>query len=109
LVSSFYPLHYGSDGQLIFLWAGVPISESPWELRLELVTSAETKWGFATLFRARNGEALSLDINILTEDFRASLSNALNRACSRLEAAEQDKNRDQGERTHKFAAGSMTD
>jgi UDP-GlcNAc:undecaprenyl-phosphate GlcNAc-1-phosphate transferase len=108
--SSFYPLRYGSDGQLNFSWSGVAISESPWALRLELVTSSEVKWGFATLFRARDGEVLSLDINILTEDFLTSLSNALNRACFRLEAAQQDKNGDQGEqRTHKLTAGSMTD
>jgi hypothetical protein len=91
------------------LWSGAPVSESAWELRLELVTTSRVKWGFATLFRAEDAEALSLDINILTQDFRTSLSNALDRACSKLEAAQLDKPAGQGSRTHKLAAGSMAD
>ena len=107
--SSFHPLHCGPDGHYVFLWSGGATCESPWELRLELVTSSHLRWGFATLFRARDGEAFSLDINVLTEEFRTSLSNALDRACSRLEAAKQDDSSNQGTRAHKFAAGSMAD
>jgi len=107
--SSFLPLHCDSDGHFVFSWSGAPMSVSPWELRLELVTSSRVRWGFATLFRARDGEILSLDVNILTEDFRISLSNALDRACSRLEAAQRDKHGDQGERASNLAAGSMAD
>jgi len=107
--SSCHPLLCGPDGHFVFAWSGAPMSESPWELRLELVTTSRRTWGFVTLFRARDGEALSLDVNILTQDFRTSLSNALERACSKLEAAQQDKRADQGPRSHKLAAGSMAD
>jgi UDP-GlcNAc:undecaprenyl-phosphate GlcNAc-1-phosphate transferase len=107
--SSFHPLNCGPDGHYVFLWSTAPTSESPWELRLELVTSSHVRWGFATLFRARDGAAFSLDVNILTEDFRASLSNALDRACSKLEAAQKVEDGDRATRSRKVAASSMAD
>jgi UDP-GlcNAc:undecaprenyl-phosphate/decaprenyl-phosphate GlcNAc-1-phosphate transferase len=109
LASSFHPLHSETNGYFVFLWSGAPVSESAWELRLELVTTSRVRWGFATLFRAEDAEALSVDINILTQDFRTSLSDALDRACSKLEAAQLDKPADKGSRSHKLAAGSMAD
>ena len=107
--SSFSPLQIGPEGHYLYLWSSAPISESPWELRLELVTSSHFKWGFATLFRARDGEPLSLDVNILTEDFRTSLANALDRACTKLEASQKHEHVDQATRSRKVAASSMAD
>jgi UDP-GlcNAc:undecaprenyl-phosphate GlcNAc-1-phosphate transferase len=107
--SSFEPLRVGPDGHYVFLWSDAAMSGSPWELRLELVTASNAIWGFATLLRARDGEAFSLDVSILTECFRTSLSNALDRACSKLESDQKVNHIDQATLSHKVAAGSMVD
>ena len=107
--SLFEPLLIGPDGHYVFLWSDAAMSGSPWELRLKLVTGSNTIWGFATLLRARDGDKFSLDVNILTEDFRTSLSNALDRACSKLESDQKVDHIDQATRCRKVAASSMMD
>lgn len=106
--SSFHPLRYEPNGNLLFSWSEREIGEPPWELRLELVTGSHTRWGFVTLIRISDSEALPLDINVLTEEFRTSLSNAVDRACARLEAPKPGSVGD-ATQTHKLAAGSMAD
>ena len=107
--SSFHPLHYESEGNLLFSWSECGTGEPPWELRLELVTSSHTKWGYLTLMRMSDAGALLLDVNLLTEEFRTSLSNAMDRACTRLEASARGEDNHRENRTQKAAAGSMTD
>jgi UDP-GlcNAc:undecaprenyl-phosphate/decaprenyl-phosphate GlcNAc-1-phosphate transferase len=107
--SMLHPLRHGSDGNLFFSWSEGQMGEPPWELRLELLTSSQDKWGYLTLIRMSDGEALSLDVNILTGEFRSSLSKAVERACARLEASKQGEGDIQETRTHKLAAGSMAD
>jgi UDP-GlcNAc:undecaprenyl-phosphate GlcNAc-1-phosphate transferase len=87
--SSFQPLRHGPEGYLLFSWSERAIGEPPWELRLELVTSGQKRWGYLSLIRMSNSEALPLDVNVLAENFRTSLSNAVDRACTRLEASKQ--------------------
>ena len=107
--SLFQPLRCSPDGNLFLCWSGGEMCEPPWELRLELLTSSHDKWGYVTLVRMSDGEALSLDVNILAEEFRTSLSNAVTRAWTRLEAAKRDEGEVRETRTHKMAAGSMAD
>jgi UDP-GlcNAc:undecaprenyl-phosphate/decaprenyl-phosphate GlcNAc-1-phosphate transferase len=106
----FEPLSYGPDGSLFFLWSGCKVAAEPsWQLRIELVTNSYRKWGYFTLLRISDGETLALDVNVLTEDFRKSLSDAFDRACALLEAAMQSDEKVHEGQTHKLAAGSMTD
>jgi UDP-GlcNAc:undecaprenyl-phosphate GlcNAc-1-phosphate transferase len=86
--SAFQPLSYDSDGVLDYFWSNVKLGEAPWELQLELVTSSNAKWGYFKLARAHATAGLPLDVNVLCEHFRKSLSNALDRACEQLVAAE---------------------
>lgn len=107
--SFFQPLSCLADGNLLFNWSDHTIGEPPWELRLELVTGSEKKCGYLSLMRMSDGEALPLDVNVLTEGFRTSVSDAVDRVCSRLETAKKAQGEVHEARTHKLAAGSMAD
>ncbi len=107
--SSFYPFRCAPNGNLFFSWIGREVVEPSWELRLELVTSAEQRWGYVSLIRMSDSEALALDVNLLTQEFRTALSNAVDRACVRLEASVHDDGDIHESRTRKTAAGSLTD
>lgn len=107
--SFFQPLRCSPDGNLFFSWSGGEMREPPWELRLELLTSSHDKWGYVTLVRMSDGEALPLDVNILTGEFRTSLSNAVDRAWTRLEASKRDEGEVRETRTYKLVAGSNAD
>ena len=107
--SSFQPLVFAADGNLLFNWSDGKRDEPAWELRLELLTSSDNKWGYVTLIRMRDEETLPLDVNVLTTEFRTSLSDAVDRACARLEAAMKAQKGVREVQTHKHAAGSMSD
>ena len=107
--SSIYPLRYKSDGNFFFSWSEREMGEPSWELRLELVTSLTRRWGYFSLIRMCNGDALPLDVNVLTEYFQTSLSDAVDRASARLEALGQLDGEAQNTRTHRLAAGTMAD
>jgi UDP-GlcNAc:undecaprenyl-phosphate/decaprenyl-phosphate GlcNAc-1-phosphate transferase len=104
--SSFHPLCYAPDGSLLFSWSQRSAGEPPWELRLELATNSHIRWGYVTLIRMSDSEALALDLNILTNEFRTSLSNAVDRACTSLDASYQGHHEP---RFRNLAAGSSAD
>lgn len=106
--SSFQPLVLVADGNLLFNWSDGKTCEPPWELRLELLTTSYTKWGYLTLIRMSDEYALSVDVNVLTAEFRTSLSDAVDRACARLEAALKAQEGNREKQARKFAAGSMS-
>jgi UDP-GlcNAc:undecaprenyl-phosphate GlcNAc-1-phosphate transferase len=105
--STLHPLRYGPDGNLFFSWSEREMDEPPWELRLELVTSSSQRWGYFSLIRLRSSNALSLDVNVLAEDFCKSLSNAVERTTARLETLGSVDGDGQDTKTHKFAAGQL--
>jgi len=109
VAASFYPLCYAADGSLLFAWSQRDVGEPPWELRLELAIKPREKWGYLTLIRMSDGDALPLDVNVLTNDFRVSLSVAVDRACLQLKGASHGAGNAHDERAHKLAAGSMAD
>jgi UDP-GlcNAc:undecaprenyl-phosphate GlcNAc-1-phosphate transferase len=113
--SSFHPLLKAPDGSLLFCWSQRGVCAPPWELRIELATNPHDRWGYLTLIRMSDGQALALDLNILTDEFRTSLSNAVDQACVRLEATSHDNGNGsrndnvQEERARRRVAGSMAD
>lgn len=104
--SSFHPFSCGPDGSLQFLWSQCIVTEPSWELRLELVTSSCERRGYVTFIRMCSDKTLPLDINVLSDGFQTSLSNALDRALNRLDASKQTVQVHES-RVHRVASGSI--
>ena len=107
--SAFQPLRCVADGDLQLNWSDSELNESPWQLRLELITSSQERWGYLSLMRMSRREPLPLDVNVLTEEFHTSLSDAVQRACARIEASKEGQGTIGDKKTHKVAAASMAD
>jgi len=107
--SMLQPLRYLPDGSWLFSWFEHGIAEPPWELKLELITNSTNRWGYFSLIRMSNEDPLPLDLNTLTEEFRSSLSGAVERASTRLEELEQVGGHGRTRKTRAIAAGTMAD
>lgn len=106
---SFLPMSYEPDGKLLLSWAEAGLDEPPWELRLELMANPKERWGYLSLIRVSDGRPMALDLNVLAGDFRVALSNAVTRACDRMESLAEIEHESPEVRSRKLAAGSTTD
>lgn len=104
-----FPLRHGSEGSLVYSWRDGEMDEAPWELKLELVTSEHYRWGYFSMLRACGKEPLPMDINVLADDFRTPLADALDRAFSRLEVLAKATEVQVDERSHTLAVSSSAD
>jgi UDP-GlcNAc:undecaprenyl-phosphate GlcNAc-1-phosphate transferase len=107
--SMLQPLRYSPDGSWLLSWFEHEITDPPWELKLELLTHSSDRWGYFSLIRMSNQDPLSLDLNMLTEEFRSSLSGAIERAITQLEELEQVGGDRTNDKTHAVTAGTMGD
>lgn len=103
---SFQPMNCESDGKLVLSWAARSLENAPWELRLELISTTHQRWGYLSLFRVTDGRPIAVDVNVLTGEFSAALSKAVERACARLEAELNRENVKREAQFHKVASGS---
>lgn len=104
-----FPLRRGPEGSLVYSWSESKMDEAPWELKLELVTSSHYRWGYFSMLRVCSKDPLPLDINVLADDFRTSLADALDRAFSRLEVLAKATEVQVDERSHTLAVSSSAD
>ncbi len=103
------PMQYSPDGSWLLSWCAHEIGEPSWELKLDLMTDSAVRWGYFSLIRMSNEDSLLLDVNLLTEEFRSSLSGAIERATPRVEELLKLSDEGRNGRTRKIAAGSMAD
>jgi UDP-GlcNAc:undecaprenyl-phosphate GlcNAc-1-phosphate transferase len=103
------PMRYLQDGTWLFSWFEHEIADPQWELKLELVNGSTNRWGYLSLIRMSNLEPLPLDVNMLTAEFRCSLSRAIERATARLEESENAHEETADGKTRAITAGSMAD
>jgi UDP-GlcNAc:undecaprenyl-phosphate GlcNAc-1-phosphate transferase len=107
--SSFQPMSYEPDGKLLLSWSESEIANPPWELRLELVTSTNQCWGYFCLVRLSDDKAIAVDLNVLATDFRAALSNAVERACAAMEPCSGQADATHPSRVRHASSGSTGD
>jgi UDP-GlcNAc:undecaprenyl-phosphate GlcNAc-1-phosphate transferase len=107
--SMLQPMCYLPDGTWLFSWFAHEIGEPPWELKLELINGSTNSWGYLSLIRMSNENPLPLDLNLLTAEFRCSLSGAIERATARLEEPGETGEDGENRRTRGIAAGTMAD
>ena len=100
LVAPMYPLQPGPDGRLIFHWSTLQVHSPAWELRLEITTTSSQRLGYVSLIRSHSTEPLALDVNVLTDGFQTTLSDAIERAFRRHnQARPADPSVENGTRT----------
>lgn len=104
--SFFFPLAYEPDGKLVLTWSEGGIDDPQWELRLELIPDSNKRWGYVSLLRCSGLGTIALDVNILSGDFCAALSKAVEQACNRMDTIPKSESKDQLAQVHKLAAGS---
>jgi UDP-GlcNAc:undecaprenyl-phosphate GlcNAc-1-phosphate transferase len=103
------PMQYSPDGSWLLSWCAHEIAEPPWELKLDLTTDSTKRWGYFSLIRMSNEDCLRLDVNVLTEEFRISLSGAIERGTIRVEELEKFGDKGESGKPRAIAAGTMAD
>jgi hypothetical protein len=102
----FQPMSYEPDGKLLLSWSERELGDPPWELRLELISSVSERWGYLSLVRPSDGRPITLDVNVLSGEFRRSLSRAVKRACDQMEKAANEGQESYANQSFNTAASS---
>jgi UDP-GlcNAc:undecaprenyl-phosphate GlcNAc-1-phosphate transferase len=103
---SFAPFRRTSDGRLQYDWGGYRSAKPEWELSFELLTSSGYKWGQFSVFRECFEEPLLVDINLLSGEFRRTLTDAAHRAATRAQLAVREL---EAKETHSMAKAASAD
>jgi len=94
--ASLFPLRQEGGGVCSHVWASRGSLPPQWELRLGLTSSSGGKFGDLYLFRPRASDPLFVDMNLLGNEFRISVSCAVERAIGRIPATERAPEQPQG-------------
>ena len=105
-IAPLYPLKPGPDGRLLFHWSALEVHAPAWELRLEMTTGSHHRLGYLSLIRSYSSEPLALDVNVLTDGFQSSLSEAIDRAFLQIKPSADG---DSSSASHTMAAVSTGD
>jgi UDP-GlcNAc:undecaprenyl-phosphate GlcNAc-1-phosphate transferase len=103
------PMQCSQDGSWLLTWCGHEMGEAAWELKMELMTDATKRWGYFTLVRMSDKKSLPVDLNMLTEEFRSSLSGAVKRASNGFEELENVGVAPENGKARSIAAGTAAD
>jgi UDP-GlcNAc:undecaprenyl-phosphate/decaprenyl-phosphate GlcNAc-1-phosphate transferase len=83
--NSFGPMSYEPDGKWLLSWCGQCLDDPPWELRLEMFSDRNERWGYLSLIRMSHAKTIALDMNVLSGQFREVLSKAVVRAFRKID------------------------
>jgi UDP-GlcNAc:undecaprenyl-phosphate GlcNAc-1-phosphate transferase len=81
-----HTLHYDWEGKWFLGWSERKTDDSPWEYSFQLVKNAPATLGYASFFRMSPREDFQMNADLLAEEFRTALSDAVARAITRIEA-----------------------
>jgi UDP-GlcNAc:undecaprenyl-phosphate GlcNAc-1-phosphate transferase len=90
-IALFHTLHYDWEGKWFLEWSERKTDDTPWEYSFQLVTNPQATLGYASFFHMSPREDFRLSADLLAEDFRVALSDAVGRACNRIEALHQNE------------------
>jgi len=79
-----FPIRIDASGRLAVMWREIHSSSPDWELRLQLVSHSGKHFGDSVLLREGTAGPLWLDMNLLSGEFRASVSEILDQAIRAL-------------------------
>jgi UDP-GlcNAc:undecaprenyl-phosphate GlcNAc-1-phosphate transferase len=79
-----HSLRYDSDGKWFLEWSERKTDDLPWEYSFELVATSHLTLGYASLLRMPPDEDLRMNWDLLAEEFRSGLSDAVEQATTRM-------------------------
>jgi UDP-GlcNAc:undecaprenyl-phosphate/decaprenyl-phosphate GlcNAc-1-phosphate transferase len=87
-----HSLHYDSNGKWYLEWSERKTDDQPWEYSFELLTNSHPSLGYASLFRMPLSEDVRLTWDLVAEEFRNALSDAVAQSTSRMQGLHQEQN-----------------
>jgi UDP-GlcNAc:undecaprenyl-phosphate GlcNAc-1-phosphate transferase len=84
-----HSLHYDSDGKWFLDWSERKTDDLPWEYQFELLDKSHPTLGYASLFRMPPSEDVRLTWDLLAEEFKNGLSEAVMHATARVKILRQ--------------------
>ncbi len=85
----FHSLHYDSDGNWFLEWSERKTDDLPWEYNFELLSHSHPTLGYASLFRMPPSKDVRLNWDLLAEEFKNGLSEAVQQATTRMKGLRQ--------------------
>jgi UDP-GlcNAc:undecaprenyl-phosphate/decaprenyl-phosphate GlcNAc-1-phosphate transferase len=79
-----HSLRYDAEGKWFFEWSERKSDDAVWEYNFELNTNSKPTLGYASLFSDAPPEDVRLTSDLLAEEFKNSLSEAVRRATTRM-------------------------
>jgi UDP-GlcNAc:undecaprenyl-phosphate GlcNAc-1-phosphate transferase len=89
----FFPILPDANGRLALVWREIHSSSPDWELRLQLSLHSGKHFGDFVLLREEAAGPLWIDINLLSGEFRVSVSEILDQAIQQLPAGSRTQAR----------------
>jgi UDP-GlcNAc:undecaprenyl-phosphate GlcNAc-1-phosphate transferase len=80
----FHSLRYDLDGKWYFEWSERETDDLPWEYDFRVLGHSQPSLGYAALFRMGPSEDVRLTWDLLAEEFRNSLSDAVEQSTARM-------------------------
>jgi UDP-GlcNAc:undecaprenyl-phosphate GlcNAc-1-phosphate transferase len=88
-IALFHTLHYDWEGHWFLEWSERKTDDAPWEYSFQLEKNSQGTLGYATFFHLSQSEDLRARADMLAEEFRAALSDAVVRSNRRIEKLHQ--------------------
>ncbi|MBV9888477.1 MAG: undecaprenyl/decaprenyl-phosphate alpha-N-acetylglucosaminyl 1-phosphate transferase [Acidobacteria bacterium] len=88
-IALFHTLHYDWEGHWYLEWSERKTDDSPWEYSFQLEKNSQGTLGYASFFHMSASEDLRTRADMLAEEFRAALSDAVVRSSNRMRLLHQ--------------------
>jgi UDP-GlcNAc:undecaprenyl-phosphate GlcNAc-1-phosphate transferase len=88
----FHTLSYNWEGKWFLEWSERKTDDTPWEYSFQLVSNPHPTLGYASFFRMSPREDFRLNADLLAEDFRAALFEAVSRSTNRIQGLHPNEN-----------------
>jgi UDP-GlcNAc:undecaprenyl-phosphate/decaprenyl-phosphate GlcNAc-1-phosphate transferase len=88
-IALFHTLHYDFEGHWFLEWSERKTDDTPWEYSFQLEKNQHATLGYASLFHMPPSEDLRSRADMLSDEFRVALSDAVSRSNKRIERLHQ--------------------
>lgn len=88
-IALFHTLHYDFEGHWFLEWSERKTDDTPWEFAFQMEKNSQGTLGYASFFHMSPSEDLRAHADMLAEEFRTALSDAVARSSDRMRMLHQ--------------------